>query len=78
MSKRKTKHIEAYRTYQNYNYGSEERMLVINHDNRNWLWLPVDNYDIHFMIDCLEDPKRGICLDAVPPSKPIDVVRICL
>ncbi len=57
MSKRKTKHIKAYRTHLGSNI---EHFLVINLKNKNWWWLPCHNNSIHDMIEGLEDPTRGV------------------
>ncbi len=73
MSKSITSHIEAYRTH---NGLKVEMFLVINRTNRSWWWLPSAECSVHKIIEDLEDPRNGICLDSIPPFIPDDAVRL--
>ena len=67
MSKRRTKHIEAYNTGGSGN-------LVINHDTKQWLWC---NLSVRDLAESIEKPKGGLPL-AELTSKRKHYRRICL
>ena len=70
MSKRKTRHIEAYNT-------GTHGTLVINRATRQWLWTD-DN--IHYLIHQLGISNGGLPLSILSqsPKDHPDWVRICL
>ncbi len=74
MSKRKTKHIKAYRTHVGSNC---ENFLVINLKNKSWLWLPCSTNKLHDIIERLEDPTKGVSIRALHATT-TDKIRICL
>lgn len=72
MSKKRTKHIEAYSTR------NGNSVLVINHDLELWLWLGRKEYGNAMTIaDMMESGGHG-----VPFSRkyliPQDAIKICL
>ena len=67
MSKRKTKHIEAWNT----GYST----LVINHDTKKFLWVGTDT---HYLIRLISNVGIGVELSLLNTHFKKEWTRICL